>query len=202
MLRIGITGGIGSGKSVVCKYFERMQVPVYHADDTAKVIIDTDPGIRKEIIAFFGASAYTKKGLNRPFIRKKVFEDKESLSKLNAITHPPVLAHFALWCNEMKKQKHPFVIKEAALIFEIKSYTTLDFTVCVIAPLETRIARVMRRDGKTREEVENIIKKQMSDEEKIKLANWVINNPDDELVLPQIVALHQLIINKSLTHGN
>jgi dephospho-CoA kinase len=201
MLRIGITGGIGSGKSMVCKYFESRHVPVYYADDEAAILIDADPGIRKKIIAYFGEEAYNKKGLNKIFMRQKVFNDAEALANLNAITHPPVLKHFDDWCVKMKKQGHPFVIKEAALVFESDSYKSLDLVACVVAPAETRIARVMHRDDKTKEEVENIIKKQMTDEEKIKRSDFVIRNNDDELLLPQIVALHEFILKKSASHG-
>ncbi len=200
MLRIGITGGIGSGKSRVCQYFEKMGVPVYYADDIANLLINSDPVIRKEIIASFGPSSYTKKGLNKAYIREKVFNDEEALTRLNLITHPVVFRHFEAWCAEMEKQGHPFIIKEAALIFETDSFKHLHFFVCVIAPLETRIARVMHRDGLSRKELIGIIKKQLPDEEKIKRSDIVINNPDDELLLPQLVALHQLILKK-VNHG-
>ena len=201
MLRVGITGGIGSGKSTVCKFFESQQVPVYYADDIATKLIDSDAGIRKKIISVFGPSSYVKTGLNKSFIRKKVFEDKEALEKLNAITHPVIFKHFDQWCAARKKEKHPFIIKEAALIFESDSYKHLDFFVCVIAPVETRIARVVQRDGKTRKEVEQVISKQLSDEEKIKRSDIVINNPGDELLLPQILALNEVLVKKSILYG-
>ncbi len=201
MLRIGITGGIGSGKSIVCNYFEKLQVPLYHADDEATRLIDHNLKIRKKIISFFGEDAYAKKGLNKAVIRQRVFNDQKALTVLNAITHPPLMKHFNDWCAAQKKQKHPFIIKEAALVFESNSYQMLDFVVCVVAPLETRISRVMQRDGKTRVEVERIINKQWSDEEKIKRSDFVIQNPDDELLLPQILILHDLILKKSALYG-
>ncbi len=179
MLRIGITGGIGSGKSVVCRYFSALQIPYYNADEEAKYIIDHDPGIQKKLKAYFGEASYTKNGLNKSFIRKRVFGNSAALAKLNEITHPVVLNHFDRWCKEKRKAKHPFIIKEAALVFESDSYKSLDFIITVIAPIATRITRVMKRDGKSKDEVEVIIKKQMSDEEKIKRSNYVINNPDD-----------------------
>jgi dephospho-CoA kinase len=198
MLRIGITGGIGSGKSLVCKYFENLRIPVFNADDIANKIIDTDAGIRKKIPKYFGPSSYNDKGLNRKFIRDRVFNDAEALTALNSITHPVILNYFDNWCKRMKKEGHRFVIKEAAIIFESESYKQLDYFVSVIAPVETRIRRVMERDGKTREEVEHIIRRQMSDEEKIKRSDLVISNPGDELLLPQIVELHEILINKTI----
>ena len=202
MLRIGITGGIGSGKSVVCQYFEHQQIPVYNADDEGNKIIDTNPIIRKNIIASFGAKAYTKTGLNKPLIRKLVFGNQDALNQLNAITHPVIINHFDTWCVKMKKEGHLLVVKEAALMFESESYKSLDFIACVVAPVETRVARVMQRDGKTRDEVMRIIHKQWSDAEKIKRSDYIIYNDDTDLVLPQLVDLHTLVIHKSRNHGN
>ncbi len=202
MLRIGITGGIGSGKSVVCHFFERHQIPIYNADDEGNKIIDTDAIIRRNIIAYFGAKAYTQKGLNKPLIRKLVFGKHEALQKLNAITHPVIIGHFDEWCVRMKKQGHLLVVKEAALMFESESYKSLDFIACVVAPIETRIARVIQRDGKSRDEVMRIINKQWSDVEKIKRSDYIIYNDDTDLVLPQLVDLHTHVIHKSRNHGN
>jgi dephospho-CoA kinase len=201
MLRIGITGGIGSGKSWVCGYFEKLQVPVYNADNEAALLIDTDPVIRRKIISCFGVRSYLKRGLNKPFIRKLVFNNPENLKTLNAITHPPVLKHFDLWCKARKKERHLFVIKEAALIFESDSHKSLDYVACVVAPVETRLQRVMQRDRKTREEVMNIMKKQMTDKEKVKRSDFVISNDGKEPVLPAIVAFHEFILKKSAAYG-
>ncbi|MCX6188862.1 MAG: dephospho-CoA kinase [Bacteroidetes bacterium] len=201
MLRIGITGGIGSGKSVVCEYFKRLQVPVYNADDRSNVIIDNDPEIREQLIAYFGPQAYLPTGLNRAFIREIVFNNSQALSKLNSITHPVIFKNFDDWCHSKKKQKHEFIIKEAALVFESDSYKFLDFIVCVVAPVKTRIARVMHRDHKSIEEIEKILKKQLPDAEKIKRSDYVIHNPNDELLLPKIIELHKFISKKLSTYG-
>jgi len=201
MLRVGITGGIGSGKSMVCGYFESQRVPVYYADREAGHLIDLDPGIRKKIISYFGRGAYSEKGLNKNFIRKKIFNDPDALSTLNKISHPPLLRHFDRWCKLRKIDKELFVIKEAALIFESDSYKSLDFIVCVVAPQETRIGRIMRRDKKSREEIEKIINSQWSDEEKIRRSDFIIYSNDEELLLPEIVKLHRTIIKKAQLHG-
>ena len=200
MLRIGITGGIGSGKSRVCTYFEKMQVPVYYADTEAGRIIDTDPRIRKKLLEYFGARAYTSRGLNKAFIRKKVFGNAEAIAFLNATTHPVVIADFVNWCKTRKKEKHRFVLKEAALIFESGSDKELDFIVCVTAPEEERIQRVVQRDKRTPEEVLSIFQRQMPEAEKIRLSNAVIYNSNDTLLLPQLVALEQQFKTLS-THG-
>lgn len=201
MLRIGVTGGIGSGKSMVCTYFEKMQVPVYYADDEARRIIDTHAGIRKKLTAYFGPRAYTARGLNKPFIRKQVFGNPEAIHFLNITTHPVVIAHFVSWSKDRKKEKHPYVLKEAALIFESGSNRELDYIVCVTAPEEERIQRVMQRDHRSREEVQSIMQRQMPEAEKIRLSNAVIYNNQNTLLLPQLVALEQQF-NTLSTHGN
>ena len=140
--------------------------------------------------------------MNKTFIRKQIFQNKEALADLNRITHPYILKHFDDWCKQMRKSNYPFVVKEAALVFESDSYKSLDFIVCMVAPLETRIERVIKRDGKLRKEVLDIINRQWTDDEKIKRSAWVIKNTDDDLLLPQIVALHELIVSKTEFYGN
>lgn len=171
---IGLTGGIGSGKTTVAKYFAEKGIPVYIADDEAKKIMDS-PEVIKEVQAIFDENVLTKKGLlDRKKIRNIVFHHKEILTELNKIIHPKVKIDFENWVNQNKNA--PFVIKEAAILFETNGHKLCDATILVTAPTETRIKRVMERDDTTREKILQIIKNQLSEEEKEKLATHIIIN--------------------------
>jgi len=190
MLKIGITGNIGSGKTTVSKLFELMGVPVFYADDAAKNIMVTDELLIAEIKQAFGAASYFDDGtLNRKHIAGIVFNDKAQLAKLNSLTHPAVFRAFDNWVAEIKDA--PYVVKEAALLFESTSYKMCDRSVMVTAPLDMRIKRVMQRDGISREEVEKRNARQFSEEKKISLADYVIRNDETELIIPQVLKLHQ-----------
>jgi dephospho-CoA kinase len=190
MLKIGITGNIGSGKTTVSKLFELMGVPVFYADDAAKNIMVTDELLIAEIKQAFGAASYFDDGtLNRKHIAGIVFNDKAQLAKLNSLTHPAVFRAFDNWVAEIKDA--PYVVKEAALLFESTSYKMCDRYVMVTAPLDMRIKRVMQRDGISREEVEKRNARQFSEEKKISLADYVIRNDETELIIPQVLKLHQ-----------
>lgn len=189
MLKIGITGNIGSGKTTVSKIFEILDIPVFYADDAAKKVMVEDPILKDSLKAAFGTAAYFADGtLNRKHIALIVFNDEAQLSKLNALVHPAVFRAFDSWVAQIKQA--PYVIKEAALLFESSSYKMCDQSVMVTAPLELRIKRVMQRDGLTRAEVESRNAKQFSEEKKIKLADHVIHNDDTKLVIPQVLELH------------
>jgi len=188
-LKIGITGGIGSGKSYVAKVFKALGVPFYDADKEAKELMNSNLAIRDALISAFGKEVYNTEGrLDRAYLASQVFRDKERLDKLNAIVHPVVIQHGEDWSMS---QNFPYSLKEAALLFESGSYKKLDYTILVTAPADIRITRVMQRDTITREEVLDRINKQLPDEEKQKLADFTIVNDGLTPLLPQILPLHQ-----------
>ncbi|SRR5579871_330922 len=187
MLRIGLTGGIGSGKSTVAKIFEVLGIPVYYADDAAKQLMNTDDELKKEIIKNFGAEAYHNHTLDRKYIARKVFDNKENLALLNSITHPATIRDAENW---MKKQTTPYAIKEAALIFESGSEKFLDYVIGVSSPESLRIDRTMARDNISIDEVRNRMKNQMDEEKKISLCNFKIMNDEKQSLLQQVLALH------------
>ncbi len=196
MLKIGITGNIGGGKTTVSKIFEILGIPVFYADDAAKNVMTADPLLIECIKATFGAASYFKDGtLNRKHIAGIVFRDEKELAKLNALVHPAVYRAFDTWVAQTKVA--PYLMKEAALLFESDSYKMCDKTIMVTAPLELRIARVIKRDHLTRDEIMARNEKQFSEEKKIELADYVIRNDDTELVIPQVLALHEKFLELS-----
>lgn len=188
MLRVGITGGIGTGKTVVARIFETLGVPVYYADTAAKTIINTDPEVKEHIIAQFGPDSYVQGKLNTPYISGIVFKDNDKLQILNNITHPAVIQHSQRW---LAQQQTKYSLKEAALLFESGSYKELDVIIGVSSPLETRIERVMERDNISREAVLQKMDKQMDEEEKIRQCDYIIYNDDKQMIIPQVLALHK-----------
>jgi dephospho-CoA kinase len=189
-LKVGVTGGIGSGKTTVCKVFELLGIPVFYADDVAKSIMHTDQVLKTAILNTFGERAYTKEGtLNRSYISSLVFNSKPELEKLNSLVHPAVFRAFDNWLLQQKDA--PYVIKEAALLFESDSYKMCDESILVIAPTETKISRVKLRDGISDEDVKLRMNRQFSDEVKIKFADHILNNDEKQLIIPKIIQLHQ-----------
>lgn len=195
MLKVGLTGGIGSGKTTVAKIFEVLGIPVYYADEEAKQLMNTHPLLIKEIKGLLGNDAYRDGMLNRAFISEKVFNDKEKLQKLNAIVHPFTIEHGKKWMNE---QHAPYAIKEAALIFESGIQGEFDKVIGVFAPNALRIQRAMKRDGISYEQVMERIQHQIDDDIKIKLCDDVIINDEQKMLVPQVLALHE----KYLTLNN
>jgi dephospho-CoA kinase len=194
MIKVGITGGIGSGKSTVCQIFESLNVPIYYADERAKKLMTSNKNVKKEILASFGKEAYFNNGrLNRKYIAAKVFNNKPLLKKLNAIVHPAVKQDGIDWFN---LQKGKFAIKEAALLIEAGSHKDLDKIIVVTCPLETRIDRVVYRDKISRQTVMHRIKNQLSEEEKIRFADFIIVNDGKKALIPQVVKVY-----KKLTSG-
>lgn len=192
--KVGITGGIGTGKSFVSKIFKTLGVPFYDADLQAKIIMSESDSIRNDLVGAFGNEVYDQHGiLNRKLLASKVFNNQEQLTVLNNIVHPVVIEAANKWAD---LQTTAYSLKEAALIFESSSYKSLDFTIVVTAPLELRIARVMERDAVTREEVMRRISKQMPEDEKIKMADFIIINDEITPLLPQIEKINRTIINK------
>jgi dephospho-CoA kinase len=194
MLKIGITGGIGSGKSTVAKVFEVLGIPVYYADDAAKKLMNEDEDLKQKIKLQFGESVYTNGNLNKKLLSDIVFNAPEKLELLNALVHPATLKDAERW---MQLQTTPYTLKEAALIFESGAHQNLDYVIGVTAPAPLRILRTMQRDGITREEVMARMDKQMDDTIKMKLCDFIITNDEQEMLMPQILALHEKLIELS-----
>ncbi|MBC7867410.1 MAG: dephospho-CoA kinase [Gloeobacteraceae cyanobacterium ES-bin-316] len=193
MLKIGITGGIGSGKTIICKLFELQKIPVFYADAQAKSIMHTDATLIAALKEAFGKDIYTDNILNRSKLAAQVFSDKEKLAKLNSLVHPAVFKAFDNWISQ---QEAPYLLKEAALLFESGSDKDCDFTILVKSPLDLKISRVVARDSVSEEEVQKRIKNQMSDEQKEVLADFTILNDEENLVIPQVLKLHQFFLNQ------
>lgn len=194
---VGLTGGIGSGKTTVAKYFEELGVPVYIADLEAKALMNRSKVIRRKLIALFGNEAYVENTLNRPFIAQQIFNDKKLLNAMNAIVHPKVASHFKRWVN---KQDSPYVISEAAILFENGSYKKYDYIITVTAPEDIRLQRVIKRDNSNKQKVEAIMANQWSDEEKIKRSDFVIENIDLEQTKIQVRKIHKKILKLTSKH--
>ncbi|RZK17412.1 MAG: dephospho-CoA kinase [Pedobacter sp.] len=191
MYKVGITGGIGSGKTTVCQVFEVLGIPVFYADTEAKNMMIQDDLLIEGIKSTFGKESYFQDGtLNNKHIASIVFNNKSELEKLNALVHPAVFRAFDAW-EETIDKKVPYTLKEAALLFESGSYKMCDTTILVTAPLEVKLARVMQRDGVTAEQVKARMDKQLSDEEKAKFANHFIVNDESKAIITQVLALHQ-----------
>jgi dephospho-CoA kinase len=195
-LQIGITGGIGSGKSLVCRIFAQLGVPVYDADSHAKNLMTTDgiliSGIKKE----FGDLAYHPDGvLNRKYLADHVFHDEKKLALLNSMVHPRVGADYEKWVQQ--HSAHPYVVKEAALLFEAATAKTLDKIIVVYAPEALRITRVLSRDAhRTAEQIKEIVGKQMPEDEKLKRADHIIVNDETQMVIPQVLKLHHQFLER------
>jgi dephospho-CoA kinase len=197
MLKIGITGGIGSGKTTICRIFETLGIPVFYADTVAKQIMVTDEILIKGVKEAFGTESYSKDGvLNNKHIADIVFHNAKELARLNELVHPAVFRAFDDWVKQVP-QSVPYILKEAALLFESGSYKMCDQNLLVIAPEEAKIQRVMQRDGVTAELVKARMDKQMSDEEKIKKADHIIYNNETDSLIIQVTRLHQLFLNIS-----
>lgn len=189
MLKIGITGGIGTGKSLVCRIFELLQIPVYDSDLRAKHVMATNGALKQELISAFGPETFNAQGLNRVYLGSLVFPDPEKLAKLNALVHPHVKQDFIDWAAA---QQAPYVLKEAALMFETEAWRQVDQMITVFAPLAVRLKRLKIRDThRTEADILHIISKQLPEEEKVQRADHVIYNDDSQLVIPQVLQLHE-----------
>jgi dephospho-CoA kinase len=195
VIKVGITGGIGSGKTTVCKLFEELGAPVYYADDRAKYLMQHEHHLIDEIKRNFGEDVYENCRLNRKLLAERVFNDKAKLALLNSLVHPAVFRDTERWVEDQKERKVPYVLKEAALLVETGSYKVLDKLIVVTAPMDLRMQRVSHRDQVDTEEVIARIKNQLPDEEKIKLADFVITNDKDlENLRTQVLAIHHQLI--------
>jgi dephospho-CoA kinase len=193
-MKIGITGNIGSGKTTVCKIFETLGIPVYYADIEAKRLMIENTHVVEKIKLLFGLKAYLEDGsLDRKYISEVVFNNPQVLSKLNYIVHPAVREDSERWAKAQKGAA--YVLKEAALLVESESYKDLDKLIVVTAPIETRLQRVMKRDHVNKEAVLAREKNQMSEDKKIELADYKINNDGTEALIPQIHKIHQELLS-------
>ena len=195
ILQLGITGGIGTGKSTVCKIFETLGIAVYDADTRAKMVMVTDNILKQALKKAFGEEVYLSENeINRDFLVKTVFSNPNDNSKvqvLNSIVHPAVGRDYAVWYEE-HKNKSPYLLKEAALMFESDSYKVLDAVIVVHSPLEKRIKRVLERDShRTEEQVKGIIAKQMPEDIKLQRADFIIHNDGSKSLIGQVLELHQ-----------
>lgn len=195
MLRLGVTGGIGSGKSTVCQIFESLGVPVYNADARAKFLVGNDKALQAELSSAFGEQTFINGEYNRTYIAGIVFADKFQLEKLNAIIHPHVLADWDAFCSQYTNLS--YVVKEAAIMLETDSKNSIDKVALVYAPQNLRIERVMTRDGVDRAVVEARMAMQMPEEEKLKLADFIIYNDADHSLIEQVLHLHQQLTRQA-----
>jgi dephospho-CoA kinase len=191
MLKIGLTGGMGSGKTTVAAIFELMGVPVYYADLQARKLMEEDPALRASIEAHFGAGCYANGKLNRPHLASLVFHNPEKLMLLNSLVHPITLADAASWMKNQELSGFPYAIKEAALIFESESHQQLDHVIGVSSPLRLRVQRVKERDGLAEDQIHERIRSQMDEEEKMMRCDWVLINDEQQLLIPQVIHLHE-----------
>lgn len=191
MLKIGITGSIGAGKSTVAGIFKVLGVPVFDADATAKSILNSDPELREQIIAAFGLETYKNGLLDRKYLATLVFSNPDELAKLNALVHPATIKAANAWAKHWEEQGSAYIVKEAALLFEAGTNVGLDFIIGVTAPEDLRITRVMARDHVTREEVLKRMQHQLDDTKKMERCDIVIDNNEKALLIPQVLALHQ-----------
>jgi dephospho-CoA kinase len=191
MLKVGLTGNIGSGKSIISHIFNILGIPVYNADNESKKILDS-PELIPQIISVFNKEVINSDNtINKKKLAEIVFNDKLKLDKLNAIIHPLVMYDFETWCS--KNNNHPYVINESAILVETNLYKQFDKLITVSAPEELRIARVMKRDNCNREKVLVRINNQLSEEEKIKVSDYIINNNEKDLVIPQVLRIHKAL---------
>jgi dephospho-CoA kinase len=195
MLKIGITGGIGSGKTTVCKVFETLGIPVFYADVVAKQIMVVDPILISGVKEAFGPMSYLNDGsLNNKHIASIVFADPKELAKLNELVHPAVFRAFETWVTKVADDV-PYILKEAALLFESGSYKMCDQSLLVIAPHQLKMDRVIARDSVTANQVTSRMDKQFSDEQKLKLADHILYNNESQSVVTQVIELHRRFLN-------
>ena len=188
MIKVGLTGGIGSGKTTIARIFETLGIPVYYADDATKRLMNITPVLRASIVKNFGEESYKNDLLDRKWLANIVFNNKEKLDLLNSLTHPVTIRDAEEW---MKDQTSPYAIKEAALLFESGATEQLDYVIGVYAPQHLRVKRVMERDGLAVEEIMKRISRQIDEEMKMKLCDFVITNNELQLVIPQVLEIHE-----------
>lgn len=194
MLRIGLTGGIGSGKSTVAHIFNVLGIPVYSSDDASKRLMNEDEELKNNIIKSFGEQSYLNGILNRKYLAAQVFNDRNKINLLNSLVHPATIKDANRW---MDLQTAPYIIKEAALIFESGSHKFLDAVIGVKSPLSLRIERTMKRNNVAAADVEARIKLQMDENEKLSLCDYIIVNDEQQMLIPQVLLLNQKFLKES-----
>ena len=196
MIKVGLTGGIGSGKTFLANIFSHLGIPVYYADNRAKLLYTTNQELKSAMIAEFGNQVYlpTNK-INKNFLRKIIFSNPESKEKINKIVHPFVTTDFEKWCHQQKNA--PYVLKESALLFETGLFRLLNKTILVTSSEELKIKRIKSRDNLSDNEIQKQIAAQLPDTEKEKFANYIIINDEKKLLLPQVLTIHQQLKNIS-----
>ena len=196
MIKVGITGGIGSGKSMACEIFSRLGVPVYNADSRAKWLMNNNIPLKQQLIAHWGNQVYKNNQLDRSFLAGIIFEDKTAIEFINSLVHPAVRIDFQKWCSLFVDKA--YVIQEAALLFESNACKDIDIMVAVFSPENIRIDRVCKRDHVSKEQVIQRMNNQLSDEDKVKRSEFVIYNNEEQSMLEQVVKLHQILISRSI----
>lgn len=197
MLKVGLTGGIGVGKTYCAEIFDVFDIPIYNSDIEAKKLMITSESLKTDIMESFGLDSYHENGsLNRGYLASIIFKDKNALTKMNALVHPAVRADFISWCDKYKDRS--YIIQEAALIFETGNYKSFDKLIVVDAPLDLRIKRVKSRDNATEESIMDRIGKQKPQEEKVASADYVINNDGTVSLLKQVFDIHQNLLSANL----
>ncbi len=192
IIKVAVTGGIGSGKSTICRIFEKLGIPVFDADKIAKELMNCDPGVKNQLIENFGVDIFDEEGqLIKDKLANIIFNDQEALKKVNNIVHPAVIHNFNEWCL---RQKSPYIIQETAILFEAGLDYLFDKIIFVTAPVEVRIDRVMKRDNITREKVMERLKNQKNDKEGNGKSDFIILNDGKEMILPQIITIHNKLI--------
>lgn len=191
VIKLGITGGIGSGKTSVCRVFKVLRIPVFSADFEAKNIMDNDDSVKLRINSIAGKELYVSGILDRAELASLIFNNKLLLDKVNSLIHPIVFENFRKWES---KQDAPYVIMEAAILFESGAWEIVDKVATVVAPVDQRIERIMQRNNLTREQIIMRIKSQMDDEEKVKRSDYVIQNSEKDMIIPAILKIHEDLI--------
>ncbi len=196
-MKIGVTGGIGSGKSTVCSIFEHLGIPVYNADNRAKQLMLESEDLRKKLRLAFGWEVYRKdESLDRPYLAKIVFNNPPQLRILNQIVHPAVFEDYAGWVKEQASAGHRYSVKEAALLVEAETYKQLDKLIVVTCPIDTRLERIVKRDNIRREEVLKRIENQLSDKDRLKHADYVVKNSTNFSLIKQVLSLHKIFLEE------
>ncbi len=198
MIKVGVTGGIGSGKSIICKVFASLGAPVYNADAAARMLTDTNIDIKSKLTALLGKNIYNDNGLNRTLMSSIIFRDKKMLEAVNFIIHPYVIQDFMHWAELHKKKD--YVIQETAILFESGIDKLIDKCITVTAPTDIKFKRLLLRSGMTEERIRNIMANQWPDEKIIQLSDFVINNDEKSLILPQILFIHQQLVEFNRKH--
>lgn len=190
---LGVTGGIGAGKSLVCEIFSHLGIACYNSDERAKVLMNSNVELINGITRLLGSEAYIKHKLNRAYVAKKVFGNEQLLAEMNALVHPHVKIDFGEWVAD---QDSKYMIKEAAILIESGAYKQCDSVLVVSAPEELRISRVVNRDGTNRDAVVSRIRNQISEKERLSHANYIVLNDEKQMLVPQVIEVHEHILNQ------